>query len=107
MVASKALAALLADKAIAAAHIDAETPDKVRARHFAKLREGSLSVLCNVDVLSEGFDEPKVGCVLCAPLNSNPRPKGTASRKGHIALRVAAASCLTRAFTQGFKAAAC
>ena len=62
--ASKALAELFQDAGVAAVHVDAETSDAVRARAFADLREGGVRVLCNVDVLSEGFDEPRVGCVM-------------------------------------------
>ena len=31
---------------------------------LASLRDGDTRVLCNVDVASEGFDEPRVECVL-------------------------------------------
>ena len=31
---------------------------------LTELREGEVQVLCNVDVASEGFDEPRVECAL-------------------------------------------
>ena len=31
---------------------------------LTQLREGEVQVLCNVDVASEGFDEPRVECAL-------------------------------------------
>jgi hypothetical protein len=31
---------------------------------LADLHEGEVRVLCNVDVASEGFDEPRVECAL-------------------------------------------
>ena len=31
---------------------------------LTELREGEVQVLCNVDVASEGFDEPRVKCAL-------------------------------------------
>ena len=61
---SRRLAELFQQAGVVAEHIDAETPDKLRARAFEQLRDGTLTVLCNVDVLSEGFDEPRIGCVL-------------------------------------------
>ena len=33
-------------------------------RMLTELREGEVQVLCNVDVASEGFDEPRVECAL-------------------------------------------
>ena len=59
------------DEGVAAAHIDGETPAAERERLFAELRSGTTLVLCNCDVLTEGFDEPRVACVLLArPTNS-------------------------------------
>ncbi len=49
---------------VEAAHIDGTTPERDRRRLLAALRAGDLQVLSNCDVLSEGFDEPLVGCVL-------------------------------------------
>ena len=49
---------------VEAAHIDGTTPERDRRQLLAALRAGDLQVLCNCDVLSEGFDEPLVGCVL-------------------------------------------
>ena len=49
---------------VEAAHIDGTTPERDRRRLLAALRAGDLQVLSNCDVLSEGFDEPLVGCVV-------------------------------------------
>ena len=62
--ASKALARAFETHGIRATHVDGTTKEEARARAFTALREHELAVLCNVDVLSEGFDEPKVGCVI-------------------------------------------
>ena len=54
-----------------AAHLDGETPAAERERLFGELRAGTLLLLSNCDVLTEGFDEPRVACVLLArPTNS-------------------------------------
>jgi superfamily II DNA or RNA helicase len=70
---SKQLAALFRAEGVAAEHVDGETHAKVRARAFAGLRDGTTLVLCNVDVLSEGFDEPALGCVLLLRPTQSPR----------------------------------
>ena len=49
---------------VRAAHVDGKTPELDRRQLLSALRAGDLQVLCNCDVLSEGFDEPLVGCVL-------------------------------------------
>lgn len=49
---------------IAAAHIDGETPDDERDAAIEALRAGSIKVLCNVEVFTEGFDSPNVGAVI-------------------------------------------
>jgi superfamily II DNA or RNA helicase len=41
-------------------------PREVRAQALADFREGRTSVLCNVAVLTEGFDDPGVSCVAMA-----------------------------------------
>ncbi len=41
-------------------------PKDVRARALAEFREGRTQVLCNVAVLTEGFDDPGVSCVAMA-----------------------------------------
>ena len=43
---------------IAAAHIDGETLKPVRDRVINDFRNGTIKILCNVDLISEGFDVP-------------------------------------------------
>ena len=62
--ASFELAALFGRAGVRAAHVDGKTPDWKRQQLLSALRAGDLQVLCNCDVLSEGFDEPLVSCVL-------------------------------------------
>jgi len=59
-----ALAAHLRRLGVASRHIEASTPEAEREETLSALREGSVRVVASVGVLSEGFDEPRVGCVL-------------------------------------------
>jgi superfamily II DNA or RNA helicase len=51
---------------IKAEHVDGETPLAERQRILAALRDGDIEVVCNVDVLSEGWDLPALGAVVLA-----------------------------------------
>lgn len=51
---------------ISAAHIDGETPKIVREQVIRDFRSGRVRVLCNVDLISEGFDVPSAGAVILA-----------------------------------------
>lgn len=51
---------------IPAAVISEGTKSTQRKQLFQKFREGHIKVLCSVEVLTEGFDEPSVECVLLA-----------------------------------------
>ena len=56
---------------IPAAHIDGDTPENVRARTVEAFRRGEITVLANVDLISEGFDVPDCACaVLLRPTKS-------------------------------------
>jgi ATP-dependent helicase IRC3 len=48
---------------IPAAALDGTTPKDERREILAKLRSGEVRVVVNVDVLTEGFDEPSVDCI--------------------------------------------
>ncbi|MDT2783601.1 DEAD/DEAH box helicase [Enterococcus asini] len=47
-----------------AAHIDAKTPKDDRAAIIQKFREGEIKILCNVDLIGEGFDVPDCSTVI-------------------------------------------
>lgn len=49
---------------IEAAHIDGSTPKSERERIINEFRRGAIDILCNVDLISEGFDVPDCECVI-------------------------------------------
>lgn len=49
---------------IEAAHIDGKTPKAERDRIIEQFRRGAIDILCNVDLISEGFDVPDCSCVI-------------------------------------------
>lgn len=49
---------------IPSAHIDAKTPSTERDDIIQKFRDGEILVLCNVDILGEGFDVPDATAVM-------------------------------------------
>ncbi len=54
-----------------AACIVGEMPDEDRKQFLRQFQEGRLDVLTNVNVLTEGYDEPSIDCVLLArPIKS-------------------------------------
>ncbi len=56
---------------IPAAHLDGITDDTVRETVVRSFRDGSIKVLCNVDIVSEGFDLPSAeACFDLAPTKS-------------------------------------
>lgn len=68
---SKAMADAFSAAGIPAAHIDGETPKPERAELIAKFRSGEIKILCNVDLISEGFDVPDCECaILLRPTQS-------------------------------------
>jgi len=63
---SKAFATLAQQQGVAAAHIDGTTPVAEREAILGRLKRGDLKIVSNVAVLTEGFDEPTVSCILWA-----------------------------------------
>lgn len=56
---------------ISAAHIDGATPKAERAAIVEAFRRGDIRILCNVDLISEGFDVPDCECsILLRPTKS-------------------------------------
>ena len=68
---SRSTAAAFCAAGIPAAHVDGDTPERERARIIEAFRRGELTVLSNVDLISEGFDVPDCSCaVLLRPTKS-------------------------------------
>ncbi len=61
---SKEVAQAFRASGIQAAHADAKTPSKERERIMTSFKDGSLKVLCNVDLISEGFNVPDCSVVI-------------------------------------------
>lgn len=61
---SKATADAFCAAGIAAIHFDGETPKRERADIIRRYRAGEIRVLCNVDLISEGFDCPDCECCI-------------------------------------------
>ena len=56
---------------ISAKHIDGSTPKSERDKIISDFRNGSITILCNVDLISEGFDVPDCECaILLRPTHS-------------------------------------
>ena len=51
---------------VPSAHIDGTTPVDERQKVYQSLRSGSIRVVTNCMVLTEGFDEPSVSCIIVA-----------------------------------------
>ena len=68
---SLATARAFCDAGINAVHIDGTTPKSERDKIIADFRNGSVTILCNVDLISEGFDVPDCECtILLRPTHS-------------------------------------
>lgn len=51
---------------VRAAHLDGTTPEDERLGVLVSLETGRISVVCNVGVLCEGWDQPRVKCCVMA-----------------------------------------
>lgn len=69
---ARTLAAELTRQGIRAEHISGLTPRDQRADILRRLHTGDLQVVTNAAVLTEGFDEPRVSCVLVARPTKSP-----------------------------------
>lgn len=68
---SEEMAARFSTAGISAAHIDGSTSKYERNFIIQQFREGKIQILCNVDLISEGFDVPDCSCaILLRPTQS-------------------------------------
>ena len=69
---SKKIAQLFNNNGISAVHFDGETPQAERKQIINDFRDKNIQVLCNVDLISEGFDVPDCHCcMLLRPTQSS------------------------------------
>ncbi len=61
---SKQVAHEFNEAGIKAVHADAKTPQGERERIMREFKDGKIKVLCNVDLVSEGFNVPDCSCVV-------------------------------------------
>lgn len=54
------------EEGVKAAHLDGDTPEDLREEILAKLDRGDLQVVSNCQILTEGWDQPNVKCVIVA-----------------------------------------
>jgi DNA repair protein RadD len=64
--ASQKLALAFRENGVNAEHVDAETPPKERKDIVDRLRDGRLTVACNVELFTYGLDVPRVSCISMA-----------------------------------------
>lgn len=60
---SEQFAAMCRQRGIAAEHVDGQTSD--RAECLARFSRGETTLLTNAMLLTEGYDEPSIDCVVC------------------------------------------
>jgi superfamily II DNA or RNA helicase len=51
---------------VRAEHLDGDTNETLRDAVLARLESGETQLVCNVDVLVEGYDLPSLGCIILA-----------------------------------------
>lgn len=61
---SQAVAEAFNQAGIPAAHADSKTPASERDRIMTDFKAGKIKILCNVDLVSEGFNVPDCSCVV-------------------------------------------
>jgi len=92
--ASQAMAARFRAAGVPAEHVDGEMATGERDAVLARLRSGKTLVICNCNVLTEGFDCPEIECIcLCRPTLSTALflqmvGRGTRPAPGKTALRL-------------------
>lgn len=61
---SQATAKAFNEAGISTCHIDGTTPAAERNKIISDFRNGKIKIICNVDLISEGFDVPDCECVI-------------------------------------------
>jgi len=69
---SQLCAEMFQQAGISAEHVDGTTPDKERTAILSRLSSGQTRIVCNVDIISEGYDLPALSCcILARPTKSS------------------------------------
>lgn len=63
---SKSVANAFNDAGIPAAHVDGDTPQKIRSQIVDDFRHNKIKILCNAELFGEGFDVPNCQAVILA-----------------------------------------
>ena len=58
-------ARILKEKGFRSAFVSGKTPQEQRDGIYRDLKTGKINVICNAMVLTEGFDETSVNCIIC------------------------------------------
>lgn len=61
---SKSVANYFTKQGVKAVHVDSKTPSTERDQIIQDFKDGKILVLCNVDLISEGFNVPDCSCSL-------------------------------------------
>lgn len=61
---SAQIAQKFCDAGIKAVHCDSKTPQREREKIMRDFKNGKIKILCNVDLISEGFNVPDCSCVI-------------------------------------------
>ena len=63
---SQKLTRMFRDAGVRAEHLDGKTPNSLRADILGRLADGTTEIICNVGVLTEGYDLPSIRCIVLA-----------------------------------------
>tara|TARA_Y100001936_G_scaffold131598_1_gene128657 strand:+ start:2964 stop:4592 length:1629 start_codon:yes stop_codon:yes gene_type:complete len=63
---SKTICAFLISQGYSAAYVDGSSPKSYRQDVINKFKSGEIKIVCNVDLFTAGFDEPKINAVVIA-----------------------------------------
>jgi len=70
---SKHIANIFRQNGVPSGHIDSEQNELERETQLANLNSGKIKILSNCQILTEGWDQPKISCVIIArPTKSYP-----------------------------------
>lgn len=63
---AKTMCALLISEGYSVAYVDGDSPTAYRRDIVKKFKSGEIKIVCNVDLFTVGFDEPKINAIVIA-----------------------------------------